>query len=503
MFLDTLLDTQGFPPRWYCGQWSDVHGWVHVSSDVAIWAAYMALPLALAFFLVKRRDAPFPNILWLFVAFIFLCGTTHLIEASIFWKPWYRLSGLFKVGTALVSWATVLVLIPILPKALSLPRLAHINEQLRREVEVRRITEERFFHVFEAAPGAMLVVDAQHHISMANAQVEELFGYPREELLGQPVSMLLPLELRLRHDELMRGVKDIDRSRAMGAGRELRGRHKNGADIPLEIGLNPLRSGQQEPMFLVILADITLHKKEEARLARIAENLERSNKDLEQFAYVASHDLKAPLRAIKTLARWIEQDAQGQLPERSHEHLEKLQGRVLRMERLLDDLLEYSRVGRKRNKLERVDTAEVAQVAVGLASPPEGFQVHLPSPMPVLEAERVPLEQVFRNLFHNAIKHHHKEQGEISVSWEERGDQILFSVQDDGPGIKPEFHERIFQMFKTLRRRDEVEGSGMGLALIKKIVEHQGGTVWVESQPEQGATFHFTWPRHVDHSQAA
>jgi PAS domain S-box-containing protein len=460
----------------------------------------MAIPLVLAYFLFKRKDTPFPRIIWLFVAFIFLCGTTHLIEASIFWHPWYRLSGLFKVGTAVVSWATVAALIPIVPRLLSLPRLKHINTKLRREVEVRRAAEERFAHVFEAAPGAMMVVDARYNISMANALVEEIFGYTREEMLGQPVSMLLPLALRSRHEQLIRDYEGKDLSRAMGQGRELRGRHKNGGTIPLEIALNPLKS-ESEPMVLVVLADITSRKQEERRLATVARNLEHSNRELEQFAYVASHDLKAPLRAIKTLAGWVNKDVGDQLPDKSRQHLDKLQGRVLRMERLLDDLLEYSRVGRLPSKTERVDSLKVAKMALSTASPPEGFQITLPQEMPILETERVPLEQVLRNLFHNAIKHHDRGEGTIELSWRDQGDKVLFLVTDDGPGIKPEFHERIFQMFKTLRRRDEVEGSGMGLALIKKIVEHQGGSVHVESEPGQGATFGFTWPKQTTYSE--
>jgi len=233
----------------------------------------------------------------------------------------------------------------------------------------------------------------------------------------------------------------------------------------------------------------------ESRVAERTAELRRSNEELDRFAYVASHDLKSPLRAIDHLSSWIVQDAAEQLPSASQEHLSKLRGRVKRMEKLLDDLLAYSRADRFKYPKQKVDTATLVADVAQLVTPVEGFTVTAQAPMPVLLTERVPLELVLRNLIDNAIKHHHRIEGEVWVAARDLGGWIEFSVTDNGPGIDEQFSARIFQMFQTLKPRDQVEGSGMGLAIVKKVVESRGGTLHVESTPGHGATFRFTWPK--------
>jgi signal transduction histidine kinase len=235
----------------------------------------------------------------------------------------------------------------------------------------------------------------------------------------------------------------------------------------------------------------------ELRVEERTQELNRSNQELDQFAYVASHDLKAPLRAIDHLATWIDEDAGHLLPPRSREHLAKMRGRIQRMEGLLDDLLTYSRAGRQRGEVRAVDTRNLVARVVEMIGPPDRFRIVVEEPMPTLVTLHVPLETVLRNLLGNAIKHHDKESGTIVVRARDLGEMVEFTVQDDGPGIEPNYHERIFQMFQTLRPRDQMEGSGIGLAVVKKIVENAGGKVWVRSSPGAGATFGFTWPKNV------
>lgn len=233
----------------------------------------------------------------------------------------------------------------------------------------------------------------------------------------------------------------------------------------------------------------------EQRVTERTAELERSNQELDRFAYVASHDLKAPLRAIDHLANWVAEDAGSLLPPASVEHLDKMRGRILRMESLLDDLLTYSRAGRVRGDASIVNTGDLLRSVVETVSPPDGFHIVVPEDLPTLETYRAPFEAVFRNLIGNAIKHHPHRNGTVSIEWEDAGDFVEFCVADDGEGIRPEFHERIFEMFQTLRPRDHVEGSGIGLAVVKKIIESGGGTIRVESSPGQGARFCFTWPK--------
>lgn len=233
----------------------------------------------------------------------------------------------------------------------------------------------------------------------------------------------------------------------------------------------------------------------EERVRERTAELERSNRELNQFAYVASHDLKAPLRAIDNLAGWIAEDAANVLPPRSAEHLLKLRSRVRRMDRLLDDLLAYSRAGRTRPPAEEVDLSLLVQDIANVLAPPPGFTITWEGSATRLRTPRVSLELVLRNLIGNAIKHHHAQNGAIRVRAVEQGEWMEFTVSDDGPGIESQYHERIFEMYQTLKPRDQTEGSGMGLSIVKKLIESYGGTIAVQSDLGQGATFRFTWPR--------
>lgn len=233
----------------------------------------------------------------------------------------------------------------------------------------------------------------------------------------------------------------------------------------------------------------------ELRVKERTADLERSNRELDQFAYIASHDLRAPLRAIDHLANWIAEDSADAINSQSREHLAKLRGRVKRMERLLEDLLLFSRVGRQRHQPEEVDLGELVRGAVDLLALPPGMRVTVAESMPIILTERVPLETIVRNLVENAAKHHDApERGSVSIEARHVGEWVEISVTDDGPGIAPQFHDRIFGVFQTLKPRDQLEGSGMGLAIVRKAVEVRGGAVQLESDAGAGATFRFTWP---------
>jgi signal transduction histidine kinase len=224
--------------------------------------------------------------------------------------------------------------------------------------------------------------------------------------------------------------------------------------------------------------------------------LERSNRELNQFAYVASHDLKAPLRGIANLAQWVEEDLGAAMTERSREHIRVLLSRVRRMEALIDGILAYARAGRGEGNREEIDVGQMVQEVRDLLAPPTGlFAVDVPSDLPRVAAIRAPFQQVWMNLLGNAFKHARRDGAEIRVRALDRGAQWEFSVADNGPGIAPQYHQRVFGIFQTLASRDKVEGTGIGLATVKKLVESEGGQVWVESEAGQGATFHFTWPK--------
>ncbi|HEX8820990.1 MAG TPA: ATP-binding protein [Archangium sp.] len=277
------------------------------------------------------------------------------------------------------------------------------------------------------------------------------------------------------------------------------GRHFSVADMPLieelarraALSLDNARL-YRESQQATRRAEQARHEAEQARAI-----LERSNQELDQFAYVASHDLKAPLRGIANLSQWIEDDLRDAMTEETREQMRLLRGRVHRMEALINGILDYSRAGRMRARPELVDVGRLLAECVELLAPPPEATLEVAPGMPTLHTERVPLQQVFLNLISNALKHANRPDVHVRVTAREVGTFWEFSVADDGPGIAPEYHARIWGLFQTLLARDELESTGIGLSVVKKSVEVRGGRAWLESTPGQGATFRFTWPTHL------
>jgi PAS domain S-box-containing protein len=357
---------------------------------------------------------------------------------------------------------------------------------------------QRFRQVVEAAPNAMVMVDKSGIIEMVNSQTEKIFGYNRAELLGQTVDMLLPERFRHQHPHHRDSFFSDLHPRAMGTGRDLYGRRKDGSEFPVEVGLNPIET-EDGTKVLSAITDIAARVKASAKLAEHSHELERSNKELATFAYVASHDLKSPLRGIFQLSKWIEEDlSKGDVSEIPN-HMTLLRGRLSRMEQLLDDLLAFSRAGKLTGSVSQIELGLLAKNIFDLQAPPDGFTLEVADDLPVFTTLATPLEQVIRNLISNAIKHHDRSEGHINLSWRVANKSYYeFSVTDDGPGIPPQYHERVFTMFQTLRPRDEIEGSGMGLALVKKIVETYGGNISITSDGLRGSSIRFTWPIRIE-----
>ncbi|NJL87141.1 MAG: GHKL domain-containing protein [Leptolyngbyaceae cyanobacterium SM1_1_3] len=232
------------------------------------------------------------------------------------------------------------------------------------------------------------------------------------------------------------------------------------------------------------------------KLRQTAELLKRRNKELDQFAYVVSHDLKAPLRAIANLSEWIAEDLGSQLSVEIQKQIGLLQSRVLRMQNLIDGLLQYSRAGRAEMPAETIDSGRLlAEVIDSLAPPPE-FVISVGACMPTLLTQPLLLRQIFSNLISNSIKHHDRPNGYIQIQAKPQDEFYEFIVSDDGPGITPENHDKVFAIFKSLNKKlDTTESTGIGLSIVKKIVEAEGGQIWLESQAGEGAAFHFTWPQ--------
>ncbi len=241
--------------------------------------------------------------------------------------------------------------------------------------------------------------------------------------------------------------------------------------------------------------DLSQHRRAEKQQAELDEQLKIINRELQDFAHIVSHDLKAPLRAIKSLAEWLAADYQDKLDEPGKESLHLLSQRAERMHNLIDGVLEYSRVGRAEQKAVPVDLSRLVPELVGDLAVPAHITVHVAPDLPTVEADPTRLRQVFQNLLSNAVKYMDKPQGDITVGCASEDNFWRFSVADNGPGIEQKHFERIFQLFQTLERRDDCESTGVGLTVAKKIVELYGGKIWVESRVGQGSTFLFTFPK--------
>lgn len=260
----------------------------------------------------------------------------------------------------------------------------------------------------------------------------------------------------------------------------------------------------EELKILQALANVTSVAMENvdlyARLQDKVRALEKSNEELERFAWAASHDLKSPLRAVDNLSKWIEEDLGDRLEGGTRKNMNTLRQRVHRMEKLLDDILEFAHLEHKLNpdESEKTDGTTLLNDVFTLIDIPDGFTLEADEKFKKLRLPRLPLQMIFCNLVDNAIKHHDRPAGRIRIGVEEQETQYIFTVSDDGPGIPPEYRKKIFEMFQTLLPRDTREGSGMGLALVKKMIDLHGGTISVEPRPERGSVFRFTWPKALD-----
>lgn len=365
-FFINIFDTSKWPPRWYCGYWSDFHGWLYIASDVLIWLAYMTIPVILIRFIRKKEGVPLPKVFILFGLFILFCGFTHLIDAIIFWEPIYRFSALIRFMTGVISVATVFALI-------------------------------KYF----------------------------------DEAVGLKTSKEFEFELNYRRQAI--------------------------------------------------------------------NELQQSNKDLSDFAYAASHDLKSPINTISSYLEYLEANYSSQLDERGQKMIETSVVSAKRMRILIEDLLEYSQVGRDQ-KIEKTDLnllldeylASIEKLV--LDSKVKIFYENLPS----ILCDSSNFRTIFSNLIENSIKY--KNDGidpVIKIDSEEKENFWLFSIVDNGIGMEEKYSDKVFQLFQRLHNRSQLEGTGIGLATVAKVIETYGGKIWYKSTLGKGTTFYFEIPKIV------
>jgi PAS domain S-box-containing protein len=365
-----------------------------------------------------------------------------------------------------------------------------------RDITERRETEAKYRELLEAAPDAMVVVDQVGKIVLLNLQAEKQFGYRSDELVGQQVMNIIPegFAERLIADGARSAVEAL--AQQIGTGIELQGRRKDGGDFPIEIMLSPLQ-GPAGILVTAAIRDISVRKRAEEHLVKTMGELKRSNDELSHFAYVASHDLQEPLRMVASYTQLLAKRYQGRLDTDADEFIAYAVDGCNRMQQMIQDLLAYSRAGTGGLKLREI-SSELALDAALLslrAAIEESGAVVTHDSLPAVTTDDSQLSQVFQNLIGNAIKYRGTEVPRIHVSaTTDGGKERTFSVRDNGLGIDPQYFDRIFVLFQRLHGREEFAGTGIGLAICKKILERLGGRIWVESQLKQGSTFRFALP---------
>lgn len=348
---------------------------------------------------------------------------------------------------------------------------------------------------FKAALDAHAIVaitDARGTITYVNDKFCAISKWSREELLGcdhriinsghHPKAFIQDLWNTIRSGRVWKG--------------ELKNRAKDGSIYWVDTTIVPFLDEDGNPFqYIAIRAEITARKLLEEHNAELVAELQSANRELNDFAYIVSHDLKAPLRGISSLASWLIADYHDKLGEEGGKQLGLIASRVKRLGALVDGILAYSRAGRGREERLSLDLDALVRNTVELLAPPSHVAIEIASPLPVMRMEPFKAQQVFQNLLSNAIKYMDKPVGRITVDCQGIGADWHFSVTDNGPGIEEKYFGKVFQLFQTLAPRDKIEGTGVGLALVKKIIEIEGGQIWLESVPGASTCVHFTLPR--------
>lgn len=481
-----------FVSHGHCYFWNPGLVWLHSGSDGLIALSYLSIAVSLFYFVRKRPQGKMRGLILMFAGFILACGATHAMAVWNIWHSTYRLEGVMKATTALLSVATAIVTVKLGPVALTM--LTDETERRKAARELARANQQLRSYL-EAASQAIVSVSKDGRIVLVNRLAEEMFDYPRDQLVGQQLEMLLPARFREGHSSHPLSFFAEPRVRPIGPGMELAGLRKDGTEFPLEIGLSFVET-EEGTIVLGLISDITERKRAADLLASANADLVRSNIELEQFAYSASHDLQEPLRMVTGYLNLLDRRYGNSLDEDAREFIRYAVDGASRMKGLIQDLLSVSRISSQAVDMHLSSSAIMLQNAVDnltIAIEESGAAVTSDA-LPEVLADGDLLTLVFQNLIGNAIKFHGQAPPRVYVSARREGPQWIFSVRDNGIGIEPRHSERIFRIFERLNDPEKYSGTGIGLAITQRIVARHGGKIWVESHIGEGSTFFFAIP---------
>ena len=356
---------------------------------------------------------------------------------------------------------------------------ADMLERVRAEANARGL--------LESAPDAVIVVDATGTVTLVNAQAEQLFGCPRAEMIGGAVEQFLPERFRRSHPAHVSGFFSRPHARPMGAGLELYARRRDGVEFPVEVSLNAFRSGEGI-LVSAAIRDITARK-------RIEDQLRAANAELEAFTYSAAHDLRAPLRHMHGFATFLQEGWHDKLDDEGRRLLGRILAASKSMGTLLDDLLNFSRLGRVGLRRQRVSLGRLVARAQQEAQPDAAAVTWEIGDLPDVDGDEALLYQAVLNLTMNAVKYSRRSLvPRITIAAEPGEAGVTIYVRDNGIGFDMRYVTKLFNVFQRLHRADEYEGTGIGLAIVRRVIERHGGRVWAESSPGAGATFYVSFP---------
>jgi PAS domain S-box-containing protein len=519
-FFQKLFDTQDWPPRWNCGNWTGFHGWFYIISDLLIWSAYFAIPLTILKYLSRKVDTRFVRAYFLFAAFILACGSTHLLDAITFWFPAYRLNALVRFITGVVSWITVFHIVRILPMATSL----RSNADLEKEIAERKKAEENLKISNQQLNAAQEIAKLGHWQWDVTAN-KVLWSDELYKIFGIAPGRDITYEkyLEILHPEDREFVNSAVQS-ALTEKKYPSFTHRislpDGTEKVLQARGDVLTNENGEVVRMIGTAqDVTDIQKAQQQLVERTHALETTNAELQRFAYVASHDLQEPLRKIMTFASLLDKELNGNVNDKGRMYMEKIVQSSGRMQRLIDDILTFSSLRVIREAFQPTDLNTVLKQVLSdmeVRIENSGATIRA-NALPIIDAIPSQMGQLFQNLVSNAIKfrkdgvppvvtitHRIVDEDEVkNYGWREEDASLVggytynrgreqfarIEVGDNGIGFDETYAEKIFEIFQRLHSTKTFEGTGIGLAICKKIVDNHHGMISASSVPGEGASF--------------